>query len=261
MIERKFGPLGWNIPYAFNDTDFDICKSQLALYLDVYDEVPWAVLKVLTAVVNYGGRITDDKDIRTADIILETFFNASILDPTYRFSASGLYGSVDFDKDAPYKTYADYIDGLPINPEPEAFGMHDNANITCARAETYSTFQTILSLQPRVASGGGMSREDLIGQTCHQIELRIPHLFNLDAISMQYPVRYDESMNTVLVQELTKFNRLLVIVKKTLKDCQLALKGLVVMSGELEQMGTNVYSQLVPAVWTAKAYPSLKPLQ
>jgi dynein heavy chain len=263
MIERKkFGPLGWNIPYAFNDTDFDICKSQLALYLDVYDEVPWAVLKVLTAVVNYGGRITDDKDIRTADIILETFFCPSILDTTYKFSASGLYGSVDFDKDAPYKTYSDYIEGLPINPEPEAFGMHDNANITCARAETYSTFQIILSLQPRVASGGGKSREEQIGDSAGHIEADLPLVYNIPAIQMQYPVRYDESMNTVLVQELQKFNRLLRVVQKSLKDLQLALKGLVVMSGELEQMGTEMFNQLVPSMWMnlGKSYPSLKPL-
>jgi dynein heavy chain len=261
MIERKkFGPLGWNIPYAFNDTDFDICKSQLALYLDVYDEVPWAVLKVLTAVVNYGGRITDDKDIRTADIILETFFNPAVLEQGYKFSQSGLYGSVEFNKDAPYKSYWDYVEGLPINPEPEAFGMHDNANITCARAETYSTFQIILSLQPRVASGGGKSREEQIGDAAGNIEKDLPSTYNIPAIQMQYPVRYDESMNTVLVQELQKFNRLLRIVQKTLKDIQLALKGLVVMSGELEQMGTEMFNQLVPSMWMAVSYPSLKPL-
>jgi dynein heavy chain len=264
-IERKkFGALGWNIPYDFNETDLDISVSQLELFLNNYDEVPWSVLKVLTAVINYGGRITDDKDIRTAGIILDGYFTPEILktgkEEGYKFSASGTYYSFQFDHDSPHKSYVDYILSLPINPEPEAFGMHENANITCARAETYETFQTILSLQPRVASGGGKSREELIGDTCHSIELRIPHLFNLDAISMQYPVRYDESMNTVLVQELTKFNRLLRAVKVSLKDCQLALKGLVVMSADLEAMGTAVNSLLVPAVWTNVAYPSLKPL-
>ena len=75
-----------------------------------------------------------------------------------------------------------------------------------------------------------------------------------------YPVRYDESMNTVLVQELEKFNRLLKVVHSSTKDVQLALKGLVVMSADLDAMGTAVFNQFVPGMWEEKAYPSLKPL-
>ena len=58
---RKYGPLGWNIPYEFNDTDMDITAAQLELYVSSYAEIPYKVLQQLTSVVNYGGRITDDK--------------------------------------------------------------------------------------------------------------------------------------------------------------------------------------------------------
>merc|ERR1711988_260784 len=102
--------------------------------------------------------------------------------------------------------------------------------------------------------------EEQIGDSAAHIEADLPLLYNIPAIQMQYPVRYDESMNTVLVQELQKFNRLLVIVTKTLKDIQLALKGLVVMSGELEQMGSEMFQQVVPSMWMKVSYPSLKPL-
>jgi dynein heavy chain len=77
---------------------------------------------------------------------------------------------------------------------------------------------------------------------------------------MMYPVTYEESMNTVLVQELQKFNRLLDVMKKSLFLIQKALKGLVVMSADLDAMGTALYDQKVPTMWENVAYPSLMPL-
>ena len=37
-----------------------------------------------------------------------------------------------YDMDAPLQSYQAYIEQLPLNAEPEVFGMHDNAAITCA---------------------------------------------------------------------------------------------------------------------------------
>jgi len=44
------------------------------------------------------------------------------------------------------------------------------------------------------------------------------------------------SLSTVLVQELTKFNRLLKKMRQSLIDIDLAIKGFIVMSEELDSM-------------------------
>ena len=67
--------------------------------------------------VNYGGRITDDKDMRTSDILIADFFNPKILLDKYKFSPSGLYLSLTPDPDSPHKSYLDYIEvRVTINP-------------------------------------------------------------------------------------------------------------------------------------------------
>ena len=64
----------------------------------------------------------------------------------------------------------------------------------------------------------------------------------------------------MLVQELIRFNRVIKTVATSLKEVQRAVKGLVVMSGELEAMGNSMVIGKVPAMWGAVSYPSLKGL-
>jgi dynein heavy chain len=265
VIERKrYGALGWNIPYSFNETDITICTSQLQLYLDMYEEIPYDVLNLLTSFINYGGRVTDDKDLRTIDIILRSYYRPDILEEGYKLSSSGTYISPPVDDEHPLQSYNSYIEGLPIVPDPEVFSMHKNADITCAENDTYELVRTIMTLQPRSGGGGGISRADQILMVAKKIEDHLPPpdegYMEGDATKLSYPIMYEESMNTVLVQEQEKFNRLLRLMKSTLYGVQLAVQGLQVMSTDLEDVANSFFENKVPAVWETVAYVSLKPL-
>jgi dynein heavy chain len=67
-------------------------------------------------------------------------------------------------------------------------------------------------------------------------------------------------MNTVLVQEIVRYNRLLEVVKISLMNFKKAIKGIVVMSEDLEKMGNSLYNNQVPKMWADRGFLSLKPL-
>ncbi|XP_048258404.1 dynein axonemal heavy chain 1-like isoform X3 [Haliotis rufescens] len=259
LIERrKFGPLGFNIPYEFTDGDLRICVSQLKMFLVEYDEIPYKVLRYTAGHINYGGRVTDDWDRRTLMNILNDFYNPEILDEDHVYSPSGVYRQISPSQD--HNGYTAFIRSLPINDTPEIFGLHDNANITFAQAETLFLLTGLLQLQPKSKAGGGKSREEVMEDTAKNILSQVPAALPIGPVMEKYPVLYEQSMNTVLVQEVIRYNRLLNTINQSLKDLLKALKGLVVMSQELENMANSLYNNVVPSMWAGKAYPSLKPL-
>ncbi|XP_027011591.1 dynein axonemal heavy chain 1 isoform X2 [Tachysurus fulvidraco] len=255
---RKFGPLGFNIPYEFTDGDLSICISQLKMFLDEYQDIPYKVLKYTAGEINYGGRVTDDWDRRCIMNVLEDFYCPAVLNPEHAYSASGEYRQISTDQNI--KGYLSYIRSLPINDTPEIFGLHDNANISFAQNETFALLGAVLQLQPRVASSGGKAREEIVEEIVTGIMQKIPKPINIQEVLNKYPVMYEESMNTVLIQEVIRYNKLLTVILQSLSDLVKALKGLVVMSSELELMANSLFINAVPEMWQAKAYPSLKPL-
>merc|ERR1719253_1001503 len=131
---RKFGPIGWNIAYGFTPEDLQGCKEQLNLFVNQYDEVPYKVLTFLGASINYGGRVTDDKDKLLINTIIRTFICPAVIEQgeDYKYSTSGQYYAPAAETVADTVTY---IRGLPLYPLPEAFGLHENCNIPCAQDE------------------------------------------------------------------------------------------------------------------------------
>lgn len=54
-----------------------------------------------------------------------------------------------------------YIITLPVNSEPEVFGLHENADIVTAQNESYDLLETVLGIQPRTSAGAGQSMESV----------------------------------------------------------------------------------------------------
>ena len=76
----------------------------------------------------------------------------------------------------------------------------------------------------------------------------------------KFPTDYNESMNTVLVQEIVRYNRLTAVMQSSLKNLKKALKGLVVMSDDLEKLSNSIFDNQVGKLWSDVGFLSLKPL-
>lgn len=110
---KKFGPLGWNIRYEFNESDLETSRTVLKNLLTEAaererdpeldrdkDPIPWEALLFVTGDINYGGRVTDDWDRRCLLSILKKYYTSEILEPKYYLSESETYyvpdiGTVD----------------------------------------------------------------------------------------------------------------------------------------------------------------------
>ncbi|XP_075946793.1 dynein axonemal heavy chain 6 [Anarhichas minor] len=258
---KKFGPLGWNIRYEFNDSDRECALLNLNLYCRD-GAVPWDALIYMTGEITYGGRVTDAWDQRCLRTILKGFFSPQTLEPGYAYSASGIYYAPDTEELQQYKKY---IESLPIIDGPEVFGLHENANLAFQRQETMTLISTILDVTPRSpAHHGATSNDHIVCELAAAILAKLPERLDMDEAVETLCVPDGNgrlnSLTTVLGQEADWFNLLLRVIKMSLITLQKAIAGLVVMSEEMDRLYTSFLNNQVPAHWANSAYPSLKPL-
>jgi dynein heavy chain len=269
---RKFGPLGWNIRYEFNDSDLETSLASLRKFLEQQPRVPWDALRYVTGQINYGGRVTDDWDRRCLMSLLDNYYATEVVSNPleYAFSASGTYR---VPSDLTHAGVVKYLDALPVFDNPELFGMHENANVAYERNETANMTRLLLSLEPRENSSGGgagISNDQRVLDVALSIQDALPA--NLSVADEAGPTTFKtrvvagsdtvvmDSLATVLSQELVKFNTLLDRMRVSLVDLQRAIHGQIVMSSDLDNMFTAFLNARVPPLWSAVGFASLKPL-
>ena len=254
---RKYGPIGWNVRYDFTNEDWMVSRKQIKIFLEEYENIPYQVLDYLIGDINYGGRVTDDKDQRLIKTILSTYLTPDIFKfSKYKFSKSGTYYCPE---PGEHDIYLTYIENLPVNSEPEVFGLHDNADIITAQNEGADLLATVLAVQPRQSSSGGKSQESIILELLEDITKKTPEVFDREAVFKQFPTDYNESLNTVLIQEVIRYNVLLNLMKTSIVTLEKGLTGRIVMDEETEEMAQSLFINQVPVSW-GKVFLSLKPL-
>jgi len=291
LERRKFKTLGWNVAYDFNESDFKISENILQLYLDQNTEksmtgdqakaVPWDAIRYLIAEINYGGRVTDDWDRRLLNTYANEFFNDKVLtDEKFK-----LVDYVDFDYSIPdeflaqWKQPVDRPKGLTsvsshawfyetqirlyrdIDP-PVAFGQHINAEISSQIQDSTTLLDSILSLQPRAVSSGSESKEAIVGRMIEDLlkNEKIPEVIDMFDVNEKIKAISDDNpLKVVLKQELARYNKLLIYLRSSLESLDKGIRGLILISEDLEEIMDSLYENKVPSAWKF-AYHSLKSL-
>jgi dynein heavy chain, axonemal len=133
---RKFGPIGWNIPYEYNQSDLSACTQFLQNHTMEMDakkapEPNWNTVRYMVSQIQYGGKITDDFDMLLMDTYAEKYFHSGCLKlqyEVYRDDRSGFSYQVPDGVDI--DVFRAYIETLPAQESPEIFGLHPNADLT-----------------------------------------------------------------------------------------------------------------------------------
>ncbi|KAH9600450.1 Dynein heavy chain AAA lid domain [Trypanosoma melophagium] len=284
ILERKkFGPLGWNVRYEWNDTDFHVSKQWLRLFFEEQEVIPWESLEYIIGQINYGGRVTDPLDRGTLQTILRRYLCPSIMNNDFKFSPGGNYYAPP---NGNLESFMDHIQQMSLVDEPEVFGMHDNANLRYQLQVSQYLMSTIISIQPRLSAGGSTKTsgdgrknskdseesngefaatpEEEVRRKCEEFESTLPNVLSRDEAGPKTFTTLESglpnSMSTVLAHEMVKYNKLITTMRKTVHDLQKALQGLTVLSADLDAMYESFLTDQVPRLWSTVAYSSLKQL-
>jgi len=242
---RDYGALGWNVHYEFPISDLQITTRQLCHYASSSPTLEGAIAAVLRLAgdCNYGGRIADEHDRRVLSALLSHFCDSSILKEDFKVQGLSDYslpvGALD------HSAHLAHIRSLPYSEPPELFGLHANAGTSKNMKGMRSLCSQLLrmgEIEGLDSQGDSASRsldaydsDELLAQDgdearvealCEEVLSRLPaSSFDLHLVRQQYPITRNRSINSVLAQELHRFNTLLELIKHTLTDLKLTMRG------------------------------------
>ncbi|RYY32377.1 hypothetical protein EON62_05430, partial [archaeon] len=122
---RKFGPLGFCVPYEFNSGDLTACLLFVEKHL-YSGQLSWQTVQYMVSEVQYGGKITDDMDRRMFNTYAAAWLNQTVCeDPKFTFTPEKCINPVPRDfkyaiLDAPeLDAYRRYVQSFPEVDTPE----------------------------------------------------------------------------------------------------------------------------------------------
>jgi len=253
---RKFGPIGFCVPYEFNQGDWAASVQFLQNHLTLIGEdvrkgaVSWETIQYMVADIQYGGRITDNKDRELFFTITEKLFDPAIVQQNFAYAPGyGLPQSDDINK------HREFVrDTYPDVDMPRVFGMANNADITYRSRQAQLVLSTILDVQPRSSGGSGtLTREQTVLKITESYLRQLPERWDPDK---REKLGDKAPLSIFAGQEIDRLKVTIRVIRQTCVDLKLAVDGTIIMSPTLQDALDFLYDGRVPPSWTAVSWPS-----
>jgi dynein heavy chain len=202
---RRFGPIGWNNYYDYNESDFKISVKQLNYMISNFEKIPYKALISLTGDCYYGGKVTDTQDRRLLLTLLKDFYNPKVVGDMYAFSE--IIEMCIPDDCVDLDNCLEFLQALPDTNDPRLYGLHPNASISSAIFDADFIVKSILDVDQGSGKGASSERSKELMNTVKLLQGQVPSVFDLENAKAKNPITYEDSMGTVLYQELLRYNR------------------------------------------------------
>jgi dynein heavy chain len=255
---RRFGPLGFSLPYDFNNSDlaasFQFIQNHLAEAEMYRKPIDWDVIRYMVCEVQYGGRITDPYDQRLICAYGKRWLTPSILEPRFEFFDG--YAILDA---AEPRLYLQLIDDLPLKDNPEIFGVHATAELAFYQANTKAALKVVQSVGSCALSGPAratQNKHDFVLHEIEQLKERLPSGFRPVDVkaavkASSVDVGGPKPLNIFVQQETERLQVVIVKVQTTLDELKIAIAGTITMSHDLTDVMDAIFASRVPGSWEA----------
>ena len=166
-------------------------------------------------------------------------FNETLVEPGYKFYAGyplppSTCKTVD--------DFIDFISDLPSQDFPEVFGLHANADISFQINTAKGILDQILYVQPKETGSGGLkvgeTREAVVSRICEDMLRKLPREYTpIEVKEAIIKLGGLQPMNIFLRQEIDRIQKILSLVRNTLKNLTMAIEGTLVSQYRYNNMG------------------------
>ncbi|ETW36323.1 hypothetical protein PFTANZ_02988 [Plasmodium falciparum Tanzania (2000708)] len=265
IVERaKFGSQGFNIKYPFSLSDLRDSAKVLFNYLDNQNsiKVPWNDLKYIFGEIMYGGHIVNDKDMLICKTYLNYFMKEQSLEGMQLIPFSKniqLFSPNNYS----YEKILKYIDTQIIFESSILYGLNQHAEMNFRTNESIKLLKNILKLKLKETSTfveeltTGETKENKTSNILSEILSEIDNIFfNVEELMKSIPDDQITPLQYFLFQECTLMNSLTSVMKNSLKELNLAIKGEINMTSKIESLMNALYKDKLPELWKNNSYSS-----